>query len=318
MVHSHHSHSGQYVSHAVDNLDDIISRVKDMNFEVFCLTEHVPRYDNKLMYPEEIDKGYTVDSLVENFEKYYMHARSIQKAVNADRSSRLKILVGFETEGGIDEFHLNKCLQFKRELRPDVIVGSVHHLKGVDLDFNREKWLEAKGNLSLQAFFLAYFKQHQVMVRTLEPDIIGHFDLIRLFALPHDRCEDTGKELKDINIERDWPEVWKVITETVELIVSQGGLVELNTAAIRKGWTTSYPKDDLFQLIREKGGRFCLSDDSHGVKQVGLNYEKALKHLQELGLDKLYYLDLDESGTPFVNSRTLEDIAADPFWNNYT
>ncbi|KAH3665776.1 hypothetical protein OGAPHI_003964 [Ogataea philodendri] len=317
MVHSHHSHSGQYVSHAVDQLDDVISRVKEMGFETFCLTEHVPRYDLKLLYPEELDKGYNVDSLVGKFQDYLKHARSIQKEINSDDSSRLKILVGFETEGGIDDYHLERCLKFKQELKPDIIVGSVHHLNAIDIDYDRAKWLQAKGDLTLKEFFLAYFKQHQKMVIKLEPEVVGHFDLIRLFSSEYDKCSDTGKILKEIDIQKDWPDVWKVISETVDLIIKQGGLIELNSAAIRKGWTTAYPKDDILKLIIEKGGRVCLSDDSHGVKQVGLNYEKVLKHLQELQLERLYYWDLDKQGLPFINSRSLEDIALDPFWNNY-
>lgn len=38
------------------------------------------------------------------------------------------------------------------------------------------------------------------------------------------------------------------------------------------------------------GGRFTLSDDSHGVAQVGLNYDKVLRCIYKAGIDELYFL----------------------------
>lgn len=38
------------------------------------------------------------------------------------------------------------------------------------------------------------------------------------------------------------------------------------------------------------GGRFTLSDDSHGIEQVGLNYVKTLACVQEAGITELCYL----------------------------
>ena len=53
-------------------------------------------------------------------------------------------------------------------------------------------------------------------------------------------------------------------------------------------------------------GRFCLSDDSHGVDQVGLNYHKVFNFLDRVGITTLHYLErtpdsdpkLGPSGTP--------------------
>lgn len=38
------------------------------------------------------------------------------------------------------------------------------------------------------------------------------------------------------------------------------------------------------------GGRFTLSDDSHGVAQVGLNYNKVLGCIRKAGINELYFL----------------------------
>lgn len=38
------------------------------------------------------------------------------------------------------------------------------------------------------------------------------------------------------------------------------------------------------------GGRFTLSDDSHGIDQVGLNYSKVLECVKRAGITEIMYL----------------------------
>lgn len=45
------------------------------------------------------------------------------------------------------------------------------------------------------------------------------------------------------------------------------------------------------------GGRFTFSDDSHGVPQVGLNFDKTLdRNITRAGLTDLYHLARIENG----------------------
>jgi histidinol-phosphatase (PHP family) len=46
-------------------------------------------------------------------------------------------------------------------------------------------------------------------------------------------------------------------------------------------------------MIRDKGGKFVLSDDSHGVGQVGLNYHRLLRYIKDLGLSHYYHVEVD-------------------------
>ena len=54
MPYSHHSHSGQFCKHATGLLEDVVKEALDQGFEVYGLTEHVPRYQVKDLYPEEV------------------------------------------------------------------------------------------------------------------------------------------------------------------------------------------------------------------------------------------------------------------------
>lgn len=54
MPYSHHSHSGQFCAHASGTLEDVVLEAIDQGFEVFGLSEHVPRYRVEDLYPEEV------------------------------------------------------------------------------------------------------------------------------------------------------------------------------------------------------------------------------------------------------------------------
>lgn len=71
-------------------------------------------------------------------------------------------------------------------------------------------------------------------------------------------------------------------------------------------------------------GRFCLSDDSHGVAQVGAKYHKILDYIQEQGIKNLYFLELAPVGISggldprfprtLVKYRSLAEVKEMEFW----
>ncbi|ABN67582.2 histidinolphosphatase [Scheffersomyces stipitis CBS 6054] len=319
-MHSHHSHSGDYVAHAVDSLDSIVQLAHSRGFTIFCLTEHMPRLDSKFIYPEEYDLKYTVTDLSDTFVRYLAHAAKLQLHY---RKTTLKILVGYEVEG-INEAHIEYSKQVM-ETNKNIVnmtVGSVHHVHEIPIDFDVESWLQARNattEKTTRALYRDYFSLQGKVIARLQPTVVGHFDLIRLFSPQNEIDPSTGKKLEDVDIQIDWPEVWNLIVENIKRVKSYGGLFELNSSAIRKGWNTPYPKKDIAEAIIQYGGaRFCLSDDSHGLKQVGLNYHKVWQYITDtLKLDTIYSLDLDEKNNTIVVAHSVEILSDSQFWNHY-
>lgn len=78
------------------------------------------------------------------------------------------------------------------------------------------------------------------------------------------------------------------------------------------------------QTFMQMGGRFCLSDDSHGVEQVALNYDRCIPYLERNHITHIYFLQssrqkLDEPFDPRfphvkLQSLTLQDLKTLPFW----
>lgn len=281
-MHTHHSHSGSYCAHAADTLDGVVARYRQMGFHTVGLSEHCPRRLDRDLYPEEVAAGTTPAALRRTFRAYVAHAWRLQK------SSDMSILVGCETEHlGTDSLAF---LQNELNALPgafpspsgaaadgvppgawagrgavDYLVGSVHHVHTTPIDFDRPTFEKAVGSAgSYPALTAAYLDAQYEMLRTLRPEVVGHLDLIRLYT---PRASFDG--------------VWEKLERNIRYAVAYGALIEINASSVRKGWATPYPGEEILRLILQLGGRVCLSDDSHGLGQVGLNYGPARTYLLE-------------------------------------
>ena len=54
MPYSHHSHSGQYCKHASGLLEEVVQEAIRQHFQIYGLSEHVPRHREVDLYPEEV------------------------------------------------------------------------------------------------------------------------------------------------------------------------------------------------------------------------------------------------------------------------
>jgi histidinol-phosphatase (PHP family) len=66
-----------------------------------------------------------------------------------------------------------------------------------------------------------------------------------------------------------------------------------------------------------------LSDDSHGVNEVGLNYQRVLTFISSVGMSELYYLkyapgssNSNDARFPHirVSSMAVSELESEPFW----
>ena len=272
-----------------------------------------------------------LESLASQFDGFLNEAHRLK----AKYAGRLNLLVGLETEY-ITSSDLDKLSEFLEAAgdRIEYIVGSVHHVNSVPIDFDRDTFERSLNSFSsscntdqrrMEAFLGSYFDAQYELMRRFRPDIIGHFDLCRLY----------NPSLKFSN----YPAVQEKIQRNVQLAVSYGALFELNAAAFRKGWDAAYPGEDVVevsllrvstiaksrsdgttstQIIRKMGGRFALSDDSHGPHAVGLNYSRLLDYGRKTGITEIWVLYPSESrnaGGRKVTSLRLEGAWWEhPFW----
>lgn len=312
-MHSHHSHSGEFCKHAKSTLDEVVACAAELGFTHFHLSEHSPRALPEQLYPEEVEAGLTPEGLNDQFQAYLKKARTLQKQY-ANAPKPMHILVGCETENIVSPQSVDYLYQVlsadgesESQLPPpavglgivDYMVGSVHHAHGIPIDFDVPTFERALAHTTsasmptndpapYAALLSNYLDaQHEVMDR-LRPEIIGHFDLYRLFTpkapwLPS-ATTPSGAAL------------YAKLERNIRFAASYGALFEANSAAFRKGWDgETYPGKEILHMIRAAHGRIALSDDSHGVQQIALNYARLRDYLIAEGVEEIWYLERDST-----------------------
>lgn len=231
MPYSHHSHSGQFCGHAKDTLEDVIQAAIAKGFHTFALTEHIPRPPEDF-YPEEAD-SHTEESLAKLFDAFIVETNRLRDVY----SDKIEILIGFESEWiRPSTLHIIRSIRKKHTF--DFFMGSVHHTHTIPIDFDRAMYEQAreKAGGTDERLFEDYFDSQYEMLQALNPPVVGHFDLIRLLS-DHRDAEFQGMI-----------GVWEKIQRNLEYIASYGGLLELNSAGLRKGLAEPYPCRSICQV----------------------------------------------------------------------
>lgn len=262
----HGGHSGQFCHHASDSLEDVIQAYISQGFAWVGITEHMAPLADAWRYPDEQADNLDAAFLLERFRAYFAECRAL-----ADKyRDRIDILTAFETEthAGSEDY----VRELVAELRPDYLVGSVHHVEGFCIDFDIahfQRAVEATGGLV--QLYCAYFDAQYEMLRALEPAVVGHFDLIRKF---------DGNYLDTLQDEA----VRQRVNRNLDFVAEKNLILDFNLRGFDKA-VEQYPS---MPVLREALNR-CIAvvpgDDSHGVKSVGRNYVRGVSILLELGVD---------------------------------
>ncbi|MCI8656706.1 MAG: histidinol-phosphatase [Oscillospiraceae bacterium] len=107
------------------------------------------------------------------------------------------------------------------------------------------------------AFARAYYRREAEAAGKTGCDIVGHFDLITKFNENGCRFDESD------------PRYRSAALEALEALMEKDVIFEINTGAISRGCrTTPYPAPFLLDAIRQKGGRVCITSDSHRADTI--------------------------------------------------
>ncbi|KAI0436625.1 histidinol-phosphatase [Xylaria telfairii] len=309
MAFTMHSHSGQFCpGHAKDQLEDIIKHAISLGYTTMGLTEHMPRTALEDLYPEELDEPEaSLAALGPRHTAYLEEALRLQ----ALYAPQISLIIGFEGEW-LRPAYQSLIGDLAAHPAIDYFIGSLHHVNGVPIDYDKEYYAQAVASVRTQMNGAAvnsnltdtttiqasrsengkawevevdeektyerYYDQQYEMLTALRPRVVGHFDLIRLMS------SDPSRDV------RRWCGVWERIERNLAFVASYGGWLECNSSALRKGLAEPYPCRVIAEKWLSLEGKFTLSDDSHGIAQVGTNYGPALDFLSSLGVTTLWIL----------------------------
>ena len=179
-----------------------------------------------------------IDALSKQFDDFIVEAHRLKQLY----APQIDLLVGLETDyiTNTDLDGLESLLQRHGD-RIEYVVGSVHHVNEIAFDVDLPTYRKALESFGIEkeedrqeAFMLAYFEAQYQLIQRFKPEVIAHFDVCRLYE-PNLRFAD-------------FPVVQKMIERNIRFAVDYGVLFEINAAALRKGWSSPYPAEDVVEV----------------------------------------------------------------------
>ncbi|MFP4502690.1 MAG: histidinol-phosphatase [Candidatus Hydrogenedentota bacterium] len=273
----HGGHSGLYCDHAEGAPEAFLEAARAQGLHTFGFTEHAPRTEARFLYAEERALGWDVDHLLRLFADYAVHIARL-----AERwAGEMTVLKGFESEVAPAADYPAITQRLREEHGFDYIVGSVHHVDEVIIDYTADLFAEAVRRCGgLEATAIRYYATLAEMVRALRPEIVGHFDLIRRNA-PDEAAVAT-------------PAVRAAALGALDAVAEAGSALDVNTSGYRKGFGRPYPAPWVVDEAAARGIGFILGDDSHRPGEVGSHLDDARDYLREQGVDTVVLLVMEQ------------------------
>lgn len=265
LVSVHGGHSGEFCSHAKNTLAEIVAAYAEQGFAWVGLSEHMPPQLDSQTLPEEAALGYTATDCQARFAQYMQTARALQR----QWAGRLTIWVGMETEAW--HGYIPFVQQLRQTYQPDYLVGSVHHLFEIMIDGSAHDYAHAVTRAGgIVALYCDYFDKQAEMIAALQPQVVAHFDLIRM----HD---------PDYHSRWQEPAIWERVQRNLDLVREHGLILDYNTRALLKGASEPYLSHPILQAAIARGIAVVPGDDSHGVANLGCAYNIAIPQLATMG-----------------------------------
>ena len=262
----HGGHSGQFCSHAQDDLEAMVLIYIGKGFEWVGIAEHMPPADDRFLYPEERAAGLDAAKMRRRFAEYISEGRRLQRKY----ADRLEIFIGFETETTSGSLNYAKNLIDRH--RPDYLVGSVHHVDDIAIDYDEDTYaLAVEHTGGIENLYCRYFDQQYEMIQQLKPAVVAHFDLIRIY---------------DPEYRQRWqsPAILDRITRNLAFIRQADLILDYDVAALRKGASEPYLSHEILKRALDLGIAVVPADDAHGTESVGAFIPEGIAILEQLGV----------------------------------
>ena len=214
---------------------------------------------------------------------------SVIRELQKKYAGRINVFLGLELDfiSGISE----DFREIKDRCGLDYTIGSVHLVRngnsdglwfidGPKVESYDSGLMEIFGG-DVRAAVTAYYKQVNEMVVTQKPDIIGHFDKVKM--------HNKGRYFSE-----DEPWYRKLVMELLETLEQSGVIIEINTRGIyKKRCMDLYPGVWILKEIKRKGLPVTLSSDAHRPDEINGHYKETLDILKNIGFRDLLYLSPD-------------------------
>jgi histidinol-phosphatase (PHP family) len=222
---------------------------------------------------------------IQSEEKLQEYCREI-RALKEKYAGQIKIWLGLELdyiEGITPDFS-----GYRESCGLDFVIGSLHLVRngndknlwfidGAKIETYDRGLNEVFGG-DVRKGVTTYYEQLNKMISTQKPDIIGHFDKIKM--------NNKGRYFKE-----DEPWYRELIMNTLEIIKMSGCIVEVNTRGIYKKRSDDlYPGTRTLEHMNTMGIPITLSADAHKPEEIDGYYAETIEILRKIGFRGLKFL----------------------------
>jgi len=170
----------------------------------------------------------------------------------------------------------------------DYVVGSVHFIGDGDAAIDHKGFDVWEAGGDPDEVWRRYFEMLADAARSGLFDILAHPDLVKVWG--------RATPLPD----RDPRAFYE---PAVEAIAESGIAVEISTAGLRKPVGELYPSRGFAEMCVEAGASFALSSDAHLPEQIGFEYDRAVRFMDELGIGELCVFEQRQRSLAPLGSR---------------
>lgn len=160
----------------------------------------------------------------------------------------------------------------------DYVIGSAHYVKTsagqyIPVD-NKHEDIERLCEVfnGIRPVVQAYYDMINEIAAVQRPDIIGHVDLI----------SKLNKDNRYFNPNDKWYQ--DIIDIVIDNIAKGGGIVEINTGAMSRGYKDCpYPAEFMLRKMYKRSIPVTISSDCHNVKNLDYAFDNALNLVKSCG-----------------------------------
>ena len=252
-------HTHTTFSDGANTPEEYIKAALDAGFSGLGFSDHA-------YVPAEYDIGFSMKSGVSS-----EYLRELQR-LKEKYKGRLEIYAGLEG----DYTHMPERMGI------DYLIGSVHYLYDKTAkkyycvddyeEYSVERMRDGMAGGDIKKLVDIYYDTVADLALRYKPDILGHIDLIVK------RNEIT----KFLNSSDSW--YLDAAARTVAAVRKAGCILEVNTGAVNRGFTTyPYPEMDILKQVFAAGIPVTISSDAHRIEDLVSNFALAKTILREAG-----------------------------------
>ncbi len=233
-------------NHATGTVDQYVEAAIACDTAYFGFSDHAPMgYDPE--YRMRFDQ-------MEVYEGWV-------KAAQSKYADKIQVLLGYEVDylpGYVDERVLERPC--------DYLIGSVHFID--EWGFDNPDFIGRYEGADMDEIYRRYFALVETMALSGRFDIVGHFDLLKVFKF---------FPKSDIRL---------LATDALKAIKKADMAVEINVSGWRKPVGEAYPSLSLLEEIAAYQIPITFGSDAHRADQVGMFTLQAEELARRCGYDK--------------------------------